>query len=273
MEKRIVLDGRETHFWIDTEGRVRNEKTKTWYKGAINKGYRLYNLYFKGKQYTLYAHRLVAEYFIPNPNNYNIVHHIDGDKLNNNACNLEWSCAEKHSKKHGKGYVRKKLSIDDEQIDLSELASFRGSPYYASKDGEIYNMSKKTKMRFESAGNYYRVQCYYNLGGKHYSVHRMVWESFNGPIPAGYEINHIDGNTHNNSLSNLELVTHKENCQKANHKNVKIFSKDCDTGEITHYSSLNQACYAAFGSRTLKKMRDIIDNKKIYNNCYWYYEE
>lgn len=48
----------------------------------------------------------------------------------------------------------------------------------------------------------------------HY-VHRIVWETFHGPIPEGYEINHIDHNKSNNSLGNLELVTHSENIKKA----------------------------------------------------------
>ena len=46
---------------------------------------------------------------------------------------------------------------------------------------------------------------------KFYYVHRLVWESFNGSIPEGYEINHLDEIPSNNRLSNLSLVTHKEN--------------------------------------------------------------
>lgn len=42
-------------------------------------------------------------------------------------------------------------------------------------------------------------------------VHRMVWEAFNGEIPARLEVNHKDLNKTNNRLDNLELMTHQEN--------------------------------------------------------------
>lgn len=42
-------------------------------------------------------------------------------------------------------------------------------------------------------------------------VHRMVWEAFNGEIPARLEVNHKDLDKTNNRLDNLELLTHQEN--------------------------------------------------------------
>ena len=42
-------------------------------------------------------------------------------------------------------------------------------------------------------------------------AHRLVWESFNGPISDRLEINHKDLDKTNNRLSNLELVTHQQN--------------------------------------------------------------
>ena len=58
---------------------------------------------------------------------------------------------------------------------------------------------------------YYQVSLYKNSKVKHYMVHRLVWEAFNGTIPEGYEVNHINEVKTDNRLSNLNLMTHKEN--------------------------------------------------------------
>lgn len=50
---------------------------------------------------------------------------------------------------------------------------------------------------------------------KQCKMHRLVWISFNGKIPNGKEINHINGIKHDNRLCNLELATRKENIQHA----------------------------------------------------------
>lgn len=209
MEKQIIINDKKTDFWIEDTGRLRNQRTKRFLKGGINKGYRFYSIYWKGKQYIYYTHRLVAEYFIDNSDNKPIVHHKDGNKLNNFYLNLEWCTTEEHQKtisvntnKSPKNYVN--------VANIGECVQFRDSPYYVSRQGDVYNISKKIKLQPEKSGNYYRISCNYNLKGKHFLVHRMVWEAFNGKAD-GLDIDHIDGNPHNNALDNLRAVSHQEN--------------------------------------------------------------
>lgn len=47
------------------------------------------------------------------------------------------------------------------------------------------------------------------------AVHRMIWESVHGPIPAGLQINHINGIKTDNRIANLELVTPSGNLYHA----------------------------------------------------------
>lgn len=42
------------------------------------------------------VHRLVAKYFVPNPNNYPVVNHLDHNKQNNSSSNLEWTTTQKN---------------------------------------------------------------------------------------------------------------------------------------------------------------------------------
>ena len=64
-----------------------------------------------GKRKDFKGHRLVAEYFIDNPNNYPIVNHIDGNKANNHIENLEWCTHSQnniHAYKNGLNRSKKK---------------------------------------------------------------------------------------------------------------------------------------------------------------------
>ena len=59
-------------------------------------GYYSVNLSKNGKTRYIRVHTILAKVFIPNPNDYPCINHIDGNKLNNNLDNLEW-CTYSHN--------------------------------------------------------------------------------------------------------------------------------------------------------------------------------
>ena len=96
--------GYEGAYQISNYGRVKSldryityiNGKKVFTKGKILKGftkpedYKCIDLYFNNKKSKFYIHRLVAEAFIPNPNNLPQVNHKDENGSNNYVENLEW---------------------------------------------------------------------------------------------------------------------------------------------------------------------------------------
>ena len=82
----------DDRYEISITGIVRNKKTKyikSQYVGTT--GYYMVSISKNNKSNAHRVHRLLANCFIPNPNLYKEVNHVDGNKLNNELSNLEWT--------------------------------------------------------------------------------------------------------------------------------------------------------------------------------------
>ena len=86
-------------YTINENGEIKNSKGELRKINYAKNGYCIIDLYKHNIRKTYFVHRLVAEAFIPNPNNYKLINHIDGDKNNNNIKNLEW-CTYSYNNKH-----------------------------------------------------------------------------------------------------------------------------------------------------------------------------
>lgn len=83
----------EYEIMVSEDGTIRSLKTGKIFKQVVNEfGYINVSVPTgeKGKTFKRKVHRLVAQTFIPNPENKREVNHIDGDKTNNHVSNLEW---------------------------------------------------------------------------------------------------------------------------------------------------------------------------------------
>lgn len=113
----------------DSLGHLRSSKKLK--KQVNNCGYEYVILSSKEEKHkTLTVHRIVAKTFIPNPEEKEDVNHIDGNKLNNNVNNLEWTTTQENIKK------RYEIGIDGNNYKAVEQRSLDGK--------ELYNIFKSS---------------------------------------------------------------------------------------------------------------------------------
>lgn len=120
----VSVKGYEGLYDVSSFGRVRSLDRwvnvgyggKRLVRGKILKncpatdGYLLVTLHKNGVQETGWVHRLVAQKFHPNPNNLPEVNHLDYDKANNHAYNLEWCTRSEnmnHAYENGVGHQKR----------------------------------------------------------------------------------------------------------------------------------------------------------------------
>lgn len=89
--------------------------------------------------------------------------------------------------------------------------------YCADGKGGVFNIERpESPLRQNTLNSGYRDVHLTVPGGKkqkHYLVHRFTYECYHGLVPRNLDVHHKDGNPTNNSIENLEPVTHKINVQ------------------------------------------------------------
>ena len=111
-------------------------------------GYRYVTLYHKNQGKKLYIHRLLAELYIPNPENKRTVNHIDGNKQNNCLTNLEWATDGENIKHAYDNRLNYGTKITNEVREVLYNRFMNGeSMEHISKDYEFNNVTVSNHIR------------------------------------------------------------------------------------------------------------------------------
>lgn len=132
---------------------VRNDGIKRVWKQRVLKpqinpqGYYIVKLYIDGKQYTRTVHRLLMIAFYPNRVN-EVVNHIDGNKLNNNINNLEWTTYTGNLEHAFDNYLQKsntKVILKNEQEEHAFNSLAKASVFLGHNHGYLSALLKRGK--------------------------------------------------------------------------------------------------------------------------------
>ena len=194
--KPIKINDELTNYEVSNTGLVRNIKTKKLlklYKHSTGHLYIHLRLgYYKYK--TSFPHRLVAQAFIPNPNQYGSIKHIDGNLTNNNVSNLKWTnrCIRTYSIDQihkvcqllEQGYRNK----DIQKITKVSLfmISFIRNKHSWNQISNKYNIPKPKYNYRQPVEIINKIYHYFELGLSNKEIYKLIDLSKNGPYYLKY---------------------------------------------------------------------------------------
>lgn len=151
------VDGFEGRYQVTDDGRVYSCVTKKWLKPYLmNDGYLGVCLHKNGKQSNQKVHRLVATAFVKNPHLKNVVNHLNEDKTDNRAENLEWSTTRENIN-YGTRTERAKESQSFPVIQVSmdyKTCKIYPSILDAERETGIQNINACLSGKYHTAGGY-----------------------------------------------------------------------------------------------------------------------
>ena len=135
------------------DGRVYSEKSNRFLKPDLNSGYAVVTLFNSGDKLRETVHRIVAKLFCDNSGGFDVVNHIDGNKLNNHYTNLEW-CTQRHNNIHA-------IQTGLRNVSLSNSMRWLDDEFRDRVSSKISSTQKVRGCNSGSSNPRYRYQIFY----------------------------------------------------------------------------------------------------------------
>lgn len=176
-----------------------------------------------------YVHVLIAKNLIPNPNNYPVVNHKDGDRHNHKLENLEW-CTHSQNLQHAHNSG---LRNGSQSVIMVPTGQEIWKPISMRPDYEISNTGIVRRgmliRKLRNLLGYHTINLTLSDGSHKYPlIHRLVASAFlttdhlGRPLDpnVNYEVNHKNKIRSDNRVENLEFITIKEHRNKDQGKSI-----------------------------------------------------
>ena len=154
------------------------------------------------------------------------------------------------------------------EIELSKNGTKYKGMYKAIVDDDIFDIVNKYNWNYHHKGYAIRYD-YSSEKPKAILLHRFIYELKNGPIPEGLFIDHRDGNSLNDCISNLRLATQQQNNmnRKKNKNNTSGFKGICK--HVCKGHPRKDGSYKEFTYWCAQVKKE----KKMYSKCFPFSDE
>lgn len=201
--KDITYRNDLSNYKISNMGNIYNKESGKILKGSCNRGYKCCTLTSDdGKRQHIRVHILVAQEFLPNPDNKPVVNHIDENKMNARLDNLEW-VTHKENSNHGscqdRGAKHRKKPVNEYDLEGHYIRTWKSASDIGKYTSDVLGLRTRS-------GSGIQKMCGGTL--KRGSVYNRQWRYYTGDCKdiSPVEYKRKGGYTHEADLDFSKVV-------------------------------------------------------------------